>query len=153
VDIAELEDGIGFWVIDYKTGAAKYYTGNDLQTFQRLQLMLYAVAVERVLLPGRNARPLGLAYWLVADSGPKVVMPAKAKRQTAWLEDVQRWFAVRTELERWVATLVTNIRAGTFPLKPRSDDCTETCDFGQICRISQSRAYAKEWKLPLPVVE
>ena len=75
VDIAELEDGIGFWVIDYKTGRSSHYTGTDLANFHRLQLTLYALAVEQVLLTGKNARPLGLAYWLVTDTGPKVVLP------------------------------------------------------------------------------
>jgi hypothetical protein len=87
---------------------------------------------------------------LVAETGPKPVMPASAKQLTAWLKDTERWETVRDQLERWVATLVTHIRQGTFPLKPRSETCTDTCDFGQICRISQSRAITKNWELPLP---
>jgi ATP-dependent helicase/DNAse subunit B len=147
VDVAELETGLGFWVIDYKTGKPEYYTSNKLLTFERLQLLLYALAVERVLLPGQDARPLGLAYWLVADKGPKVVQP---KQLTSWFEDSHLWPAVREELEKWVATLVRQIRSGSFPLHPRSETCTETCDFGQVCRISQSRSLNKHWDLPLP---
>ena len=49
-----------------------------------------------------------------------------------------------------VVQLVTNIRQGQFPLKPRSEHCTETCPFGQVCRITQARAVAKEGMLPLP---
>ena len=37
VDLAELDDGIGFWVIDYKTGRSTHYTGSDLRQFRRLQ--------------------------------------------------------------------------------------------------------------------
>ena len=35
------------------------------------------------------------------------------------------------------------------------DDCTATCDYSQICRISQSRSTAKEktWQLNLPTVD
>jgi ATP-dependent helicase/DNAse subunit B len=152
VDIAELEDGIGFWVIDYKTGHSQHYTARDIQTFERLQLTLYALAVEKVLLAGKNARPLGLAYWLVADNGPKLTLPPNPHQLTAWLKDAQRWPAVREQLERWVATLVSHIRQGTFPLRPRSETCTATCEFAQVCRISQSRSVPKSWQLPLPVV-
>jgi len=56
VDQATLPDGsVGFWIIDYKTGRAEHYTGRDLEDFRRLQLTLYALAVQEILL----ARPLG----------------------------------------------------------------------------------------------
>jgi ATP-dependent helicase/DNAse subunit B len=71
VDVTELEGTIGFWVIDYKTGRAANYQASQVERFEKLQLPLYALAVERVLLKDRPSRPLGLAYWLVTDSGPK----------------------------------------------------------------------------------
>jgi ATP-dependent helicase/DNAse subunit B len=153
VDVADLPDGPGFWIIDYKTGRSTYYTGSDLREFRRLQLTLYALAVEEVLLAGRRARPLGLAYWLVADSGPKVALPGHP-RHLAWLEEGKGWQTIRAELRRLVARLVAHIRQGAFPLKPRSKDCTQTCDFSQVCRIGQSRPTVerKTWQLPLPQV-
>ena len=63
---------VGFWVIDYKTGKAGYYTGADLKEYRRLQLTLYALAVEEVFLAGRPARPLELAYWLVTEDSPLI---------------------------------------------------------------------------------
>jgi ATP-dependent helicase/DNAse subunit B len=145
VDIAELEDGLGFWVIDYKTGRSANYTAAQLQSFEKLQLPLYALAVERVFLPGRKARPLGLAYWLVTDRGPKPVLPG---RQVAgWLSDPKKWAAFRKQIEEWVAKVVGRVRDGQFPLAPRSPTCTETCSFGQVCRISQSRNLGKTWHL------
>jgi ATP-dependent helicase/DNAse subunit B len=149
VDVAELEGGLGFWVIDYKTGRSQNYTARDLQSFERLQLTLYALAVERVLFAGQNARPLGMAYWLVADKGPKRALPPKSS--TAWLQDAEGWPKIRDDLEWWVASLADQIRHGVFPLKPRSETCTETCQFSQVCRISQSRGLPKNWDLPLPV--
>jgi ATP-dependent helicase/DNAse subunit B len=154
VDVAELPDEtLGFWIIDYKTGRSSHYTGGDLKEFRRLQLTLYALAAEQVLLADRRARPLGLAYWLVTDSGPKVALPAYP-RHLAWFEETGAWRKVREQLQRWVVTLVVNIRQGQFPLKPRSEHCTQSCDFGQVCRISQSRTAVenKTWQLPLPVV-
>jgi ATP-dependent helicase/DNAse subunit B len=152
VDMETLESGeVVFWVIDYKTGRGQHYTGADLSQYRKLQLTLYALAVEEVLLAGHHARPLGLAYWLVTESGPKVVLPA-SRNQTLWLEESQRWRAVREQLVEWVTTLVGNIRRGVFPLAPRSEHCTQTCAFGQICRITQARSVKKEWTLPLPGV-
>ncbi len=148
VDLVELDDGTGFWVIDYKTGRSSHYTGRDLERYQRLQLTLYALAVEGVLLAGRNARPLGLAYWLVTENGPKVVLPGRSASQ--WLDDAKRWPAIREQLRLWVATLVGHIRRGAFPLAPRLEQCMQTCPYGQVCRITQARAVGKVWDLPLP---
>src|SRR5262249_42619604 len=143
VDVAELPEGTGagpgFWIIDYKTGNPAHYTGSALREFRRLQLTLYALAVQEVLLAGQESRPLGLAYWLVADSGPKIALPAWPKKPIAWFDEADAWRKVREELRRWVVRLASNIRQGVFPLKPRADDCTQTCDFGQVCRISQCR--------------
>ncbi len=149
VDVAELPDGVGFWVIDYKTGRPERYTGTALAEFKRLQLTLYALAVEEVLLAGRPARPLGLAYWLVGADGPKVALPGRAT--LAWLEDGRRWGEVREQLRQWVATLVRHIRLAHFVLQPRDPKCTETCAYGQVCRITQARGVGKEGMLPLPV--
>jgi RecB family exonuclease len=152
VDTAELVGGIGFWVIDYKTGRSQYFTAAAIERLERLQLPLYAVAVERVLFAGRPARPLGLAYWMVTDTGPKPVLPGRKSDLVSWLADADRWEAFRAQLETWVATLATHIRAGDFPLAPRSDDCTDTCHFGPTCRIAQARPVGKTWSLALPVV-
>ena len=149
VDVAELDDGLGFWVIDYKTGRSANYSAKDITRFEKLQLPLYALAVERVFFPTRPARPLGLAYWLVTDKGPKPVLPAGRQAQ-AWMSDPKKWTTFRKQLEEWVAKVVGRIRVGQFPLAPRSDTCTDTCSFGPICRISQSRHVGKVWELAPP---
>jgi ATP-dependent helicase/DNAse subunit B len=155
VDVAELPEGSGathgFWIIDYKTGRSSHYTGSDLREFRRLQLTLYALAVQEVLLADKQTRPLGLAYWLVIENGPKIALPSK---QLAWFDETEAWASVREQLRHWVVQLAAHIRRGAFPLKPRKDDCTQTCDFGQVCRISQSRTAVekKTWQLPLPTV-
>ncbi len=137
VDLTELPDGVGFWIIDYKTGRSTHYTGVALAEYRRLQLTLYALAVEEVLLAGRSARPLGLAYWLVGEAGPKIALPGRSALQ--WLEDGRLWRTVREQLRGWVATLVRHIRQGDFALQPRDEHCTQTCAFGQVCRITQAR--------------
>jgi RecB family exonuclease len=150
VDVAEARGETYFWIIDYKTGRGEHYTSRALVEFQRLQLTLYALAVEEVLLADRRARPLGLAYWLLTEQGPKVVLPVR--NQVLWLSESRTWRQVRRTLEEWIVALVQHIRAGNYPLRPRSENCTQTCDFGQICRITQSRTVPKDWSLELPVV-
>jgi ATP-dependent helicase/DNAse subunit B len=150
VDVTQLAGGIGFWVIDYKTGRGQHYTAAAIERFERLQLPLYAIAVEKVFFAGQAARPLGLAYWLVTGEGAKPVLPSRKNELLRWLTDAERWVKFRTQLEAWVATLVKHIRAGNFPLAPRSDNCTDTCRFGPVCRITQARSVGKRWLLPLP---
>jgi ATP-dependent helicase/DNAse subunit B len=140
IDVATLPDGLGFWVIDYKSGRATSYSGAAVARLERLQLPLYALAVERVLFKGQRARPLGLAYWLVTDTGPKSV-----------LKKVD-WTKFRDQLERWVTAVVAQLRSGAFPLAPRSKDCTATCRHGPVCRIAQHRNSAKRFDLPLPTI-
>jgi hypothetical protein len=36
-------------------------------------------------------------------------------------------------------------------LQPREENCTQTCSFGQTCRITQARGVGKEGMLSLPV--
>lgn len=153
VDQATLPGGgVGFWIIDYKTGRAGHYTGGDLLDFRKLQLTLYALAVQEILLRDRAARPLGLVYWLVSEKGPKVVVPA-SRDKTVWLDETEPWAKLRRTLETWIGQLGEAIRTGYFALAPRSRDCTATCAYGQVCRISQARAVGKPNRLALPVVE
>jgi hypothetical protein len=102
-----------------------------------------------VLLAGQGARPLGLAYWLVSDGGPRVALPVR--NDALWLEETRRWQAAREQLQEWVATLARHIRAGAFPLAPRSEHCTQTCPFGPVCRIGQARSAGKPGPLLLPL--
>jgi RecB family exonuclease/superfamily I DNA/RNA helicase len=152
IDVTDTGDGLGFWVIDYKTGRASSYAASQVERFEKLQLPLYALAVERVLLKDRPARPLGLAYWLVTDTGPKPMLPSGKRSLLAWLTDPGRWARFREQLEAWVATLVSHVRAGDFPLAPRSEHCTDTCRFGPVCRIAQSRNTGKLFPLALPLL-
>ncbi|WP_029629724.1 PD-(D/E)XK nuclease family protein [Zavarzinella formosa] len=154
VDVAELTNNeVGFWVIDYKTGRRTNYVASQLLTLEKLQLPLYALAVQKVFYPDQPARPLGLAYWLVTDEGTKRMLPAGKKSSLGWFRDPAEWETYRGQLEAWVVELITRIRDAQFPLAPRSETCTETCSFSQACRIAQSRHVEKDWRLELPMME
>ena len=75
-------------------------SGGDLREFRRLQLTLYALAVEKVVLARHGARPLGLAYWLVTEKGPKPVLP-DGKQVTSWNVDGSDWNRVREQLDEY----------------------------------------------------
>mgnify|MGYP001211918261 CR=1 FL=1 len=142
LDIAELPDGAkGFFVFDYKTGRGDWYSETDVRSLLQIQLPVYAMLVEQSL-PG--LRPLGLAYWLFTGTRIKTVMP----NGPAWLADAGAWPRVRRRLIQWILALARFIRAAEFPLHPRKDDCTARCDYGQVCRIAQSRHVGKQWNGP-----
>ncbi len=147
VDVVETDDGSGFWVIDYKTGSSKNLPAKSVQELLHVQLSIYALAVEKLLSNGPT-RPLGLVHWFLGEDGVRVALPGQSS--TAWFNDAESWAKFRRRLEQWIVELVSNMRAGAFSLKPRSDDCTRTCQFGQICRITQARRLEKSWQLPIP---
>ena len=95
-----------------------------------------------------ESRPLGLAYWFLRDgTGLKLVMPG---RGSSWIEDDTAWPAVRQRVAEHVVSTARAIRRGEFPLHPQSENCTATCEFGQMCRIAQSRGIDKQWSLGIP---
>jgi hypothetical protein len=102
-------------------------------------------------MEGKKARPLGLAYWLVTGSGVKPALPEGYSR-FSWFDSPEKWERFRQQLESWIAELASHIRLGHFPLAPRDENCTLTCDFSEMCRITQSRGVGKTWNLPLPVL-
>jgi ATP-dependent helicase/nuclease subunit B len=140
IDVIETDAGVvGFLVVDYKTGRGSNYTKNAVQRLEQLQLAVYALAAEQWL---GDAEPLGLLYWLPLDKGPKVALGG----------DKLKWTEFRRRLELWLIELSEHIRAGEFPLKPRSDDSCNYCDYKRMCRIAQGNR-DKTWNLPLPMVE
>jgi ATP-dependent helicase/nuclease subunit B len=152
IDAVDFNGEKGFWIIDYKTGRGSNYTASELRRFEKLQLPLYALAVERIFFPDQSARPLGLAYWLVTEDGPKVVLPDSKTKLHDWFRQPKHWQEFRDRLEGWVVELVGRIRRGHFPLAPRDEKCTLLCGFSHVCRIGQSRSVGKSYDLSLPVL-
>ncbi len=148
VDVASIDSGLGFWVIDYKTGRGTQFSGRDLLAFERLQLPLYALALERVFHKGDSLRPLGMSYWIILEEGPKRVLPVK-REEYSWLLDAERWPHYRSVMERVVARMVSHLRDGDFRLAPRHKKSCNYCDYATICRINQQRGRL----MPLELIE
>lgn len=150
IDMMDLENGDqGFWIVDYKTGKKDSYTGKQVARLASLQLPVYTLVAEKVLSSERPIRPLGMLYWLPLTTGSKFAVPSKP---TAWIEN-DGWPDFKVHLEKWLAEIVRRIRTGQFPLSPRRDDCTSSCEFGKMCRITQSRHIGKAWSFELPIIE
>ena len=58
-----------FNVLDYKSGAASPLRPEDIEAGVALQLPLYVMAVEAVLLAGQGSVPWRAAYWFIREAG------------------------------------------------------------------------------------
>ena len=128
IDLLETQSGRFFRVIDYKTGSVPSLA--EVKKGEMLQLLLYAMAVEKLMLGDDTARPAGVGYWGLKKDGYKELT----------FEDWQR---VKDELEDHVLGVVDSIRNGVFAVDSRKAGCESYCDFRSICRIRQVRLAGK----------
>jgi RecB family exonuclease len=142
IDLVRHPDRTLFRVIDYKTGHSPGKAA--LKTGLALQLPLYALAVERIILAEPAAAPLDVGYWALAADGFKPLREM-AKIQDESVVLLESWEPYRHELERFVLALVAQLRRGACPVHPRKEDCTRSCDYRTVCRITQVRAVGKTW--------
>jgi RecB family exonuclease len=145
IDTAETDAGPGFWIVDYKTGSDKEYTSTKVESLEKLQLALYAMAAESIVYAGDNARPLGLIYWFPSGDGARAMVSGNARWSdaTSWLANPAKWTSLRTEVRKHVLGIAADIRRGRFPLDPIDDNCTRSCPYSQACRIANSRHLEK----------
>jgi ATP-dependent helicase/nuclease subunit B len=128
IDLVESPEGRGFRVIDYKSGAGPSTT--DVSQARLLQLPLYAMAVERIILAQQALSLRDVGYWALRKDGYKPIA-------------FEEWNAVQEALESYVAELVERLRRGLFVVDSQIDGCESFCDYRAICRIRQARQAAK----------
>jgi len=128
IDLLETESGWSFRVIDYKTGSVPSFA--EVKRGEMLQLLLYAMAVEKLILGEEAARPAGVGYWGLKKEGYKEIA----------LPD---WEQLKEELEAHVLGVVDRIRDGVFAVDSRKAGCESYCDFRSICRVRQVRLAGK----------
>ena len=128
VDVIATDEGPAFRVIDYKTGPCPSPT--EVRSLDMLQLPLYALAVERLLLHEEGAAFRDVGYWELRDRGYLPVTKIE-------------WESFREALEARVEKAVARLRGGLFMVRPRRDDCASHCDYRAVCRIGQMRSIAK----------
>jgi RecB family exonuclease len=128
IDLVEGPEGRGFRVIDYKTGPVP--STNDVLKGRMLQLLLYAMAVERIGLAGEPLALRDVGYWGLRKNGFQPIA-------------FENWSTAKTALESYVADLVERLRRGIFVVDSQIDGCEGFCDFRAICRIRQVRRATK----------
>lgn len=143
IDLVRHPDRTLFRVIDYKTGPSPGKAA--MKAGLALQLPLYALAVERIILAEQTAVPLDVGYWGLGAGGYKPLREMAQIQDDGALVLLDSWESFRLELERYVLTLVGELRRGAFPVHPRKEDCERFCDYRTVCRITQVRAVGKTW--------
>jgi ATP-dependent helicase/nuclease subunit B len=129
IDVVERDAVRAFRVIDYKTGAVP--SRSDVDQLRKVQLPLYALAVERLGLVEADGGLADAGYWSLKENGYKAVLDAKS------------WAGRVEALEARMLELVTNLRSGVFVVDPAEANCERTCEFGMVCRIGQVRHVEK----------
>jgi ATP-dependent helicase/DNAse subunit B len=149
IDIGLIDGQVVFNVLDYKTSASRYFKAQDILDCRMLQLPLYAMAVEDLLLAGHGAVPWHSGYWHVRDSGfdPKRGLSFH-ERSEEGIRRTELWRELRERLVERVASLVSGIRAGGFPMHCEDDDCTGRCAYKTVCRVHAVRSLEKTWQPP-----
>jgi len=147
IDIGMVSGEVVFNVIDYKTGSKSAFKTKNAASGQAVQLPLYALAVQELLMIDRRAKPWRVGYWFLRDSGfDSLEIPQFYRRTPEGLRETEDWSSLRGTLLSRVMSLVHGVRDGQFPVYSLDDKCTGRCEFHSICRIGQVRALGKEPK-------
>ncbi|MCS7305035.1 MAG: PD-(D/E)XK nuclease family protein [Thermoguttaceae bacterium] len=156
IDLAKVADCLVFNVLDYKTGKASW-PRNSLNLHQQLdcglllQLPLYLLAVEQVILADQKALPWFAGYWRLTDNARASPLSGfyASNIQTGMVSATETWQTIRSRIIPSVFRLVRNLRSGQFPVYNPDPNCTRNCPWKTACRIQQIRALKKTWP-PLP---
>ena len=148
VDVGQVAGVTVFNIIDYKSGKQARLQVDKVLSGEQLQLPIYAMAAEQLLLVEQNAFALATGYWSVAgkgfQSGRSGALEVR-KVQGQELQVTEQWQQLRPELLERVQQLVTGIRGGQFPVYSSNQHCTRSCNLATICRIAQVRSLEKQW--------
>lgn len=128
IDLVSSSDVPAYRVIDYKTGSCP--SKSDVKDAIYLQLPLYALAVERIVLQQMGAQLHDIGYWGLAADGFKAIA-------------FKDWNHDRESLEKYVTDVVGQLRQGRFVVDSCKDDCIQRCEYGSVCRIRQVRSTRK----------
>jgi ATP-dependent helicase/nuclease subunit B len=145
IDIGIMGGEVAFNVIDYKTGTKRGFKKKDIESGQAIQLPLYALAVQELLMIDRRAKPWRVGYWFLKDGGfDSLDIPQFYKQTPEGLSETADWNALRGALLSRVMSLVHGVREGEFPVYSLDEECTGRCEYHSICRIGQVRSLGKK---------
>ncbi len=138
IDVGEVSGQPVFNIIDYKTGRKPSTTASQMTSGRSLQLVLYALATQRLNLVGQNSIPMQAGYWCLRETGwAPVNKPPKDGPDG--LEPHADWLALVDVLDELVPKLAAGIRAGHFPVYNSDSACMSFCPYRTTCRVTQIR--------------
>ncbi|MDC0935762.1 PD-(D/E)XK nuclease family protein [Pirellulales bacterium] len=153
IDIGEHDGRVIFNVIDYKSKEKERFEADSAAAGQQLQLPLYAMAAEELLLEKTGALAWEAGYWSVAGDGFVWTKRGKPQDQLkirtvddGTLKVTAAWEQLHEAVTARVASLIAGVRGAAFPVYNPNEDCTRYCDFSKICRISHVRSLEKTWE-------
>ncbi|MCC6796524.1 MAG: PD-(D/E)XK nuclease family protein [Candidatus Hydrogenedentes bacterium] len=115
-------------IIDYKTTLPN--STKDVAEGVSLQLPLYAVALEEMLMRGVECREA------------RLVQPGRRKTAEVMQRGKDKWDERRTAMMQSIARAVTGIRAGLFSPTPHNERC-RVCSSCRVCRYETWRIERK----------
>jgi ATP-dependent helicase/nuclease subunit B len=155
LDVGRRDGRTVYVVIDYKTGGDRRFKEADLRTGRQLQLVLYALAVQRLGLLGAGSLPLQFGYWNLREKG-FAHGSGKVARGSVRLPslDEAAWQSLVELLECVVPKLAQGMRRGEFPVINSDKNCTAHCELSKVCRVAEIRALppgmARQWSRGVP---
>lgn len=151
IDLGEIAGELVFNVLDYKTGQVPGAKFETLKSKDALQLPLYVLATEDVLLGSQAAVAFAAGYWALSRKGKMGFKSAVglAEIENGLLRKSEEYTQLREWLSERVWSLVHGVRGGQFPMINRDDNCTSICEFSTVCRVNQVRSLEKTWQPPI----
>jgi ATP-dependent helicase/DNAse subunit B len=128
IDVAD--DGRQVRIVDYKTGS-KSIKPEDALSGRNLQIPVYALAVERAVLPGSQ---VAAGVYLSVNSGE---VTGRLNFEGGHGEQL------RARTEELVERFVSSICKGDFTVRPTDQSLCAGCQHNKVCRIAELKR--EEW--------
>lgn len=120
-------------VIDYKSGSS-YISKRDAISGRNLQLPLYALAAEQVILPGSKVKQ---AQYLSITSGESIGSLDFDLNKKEDTDDKDEQKDLRAVTEQNIKRFVERIESGDFLVEPSEKAVCDDCVHKSICRITE----------------
>ena len=148
IDVGRIGGVTVFTIIDYKSGKEVKFKEQEVTAGRQLQLPLYAMAAERLLLADQGAVALATNYWSIQGKGfgtTKTKYLQFREAEGSSLRLTKQWQKMEGALVERVRQIVDGIRRGEFPVYNEDKECTHGCALNTICRVAHIRSLEKEW--------
>ena len=145
IDLGRVGEVTVFNIIDYKSGKEVRFKHEHLASGKQLQLPLYAMAAEQLLLADQGAQAMAVGYWSIQGKGfEKGALHLKTPAADG-LQSSSEWEEIQAQLVETLKQLVNGVQQGEFPVYNSDENCTSWCDYRTICRVAQIRSLEKRW--------